>query len=348
MIDDFSQFSVTYMAADKYLVSGLCDKLVKFSKQVVSIENSTLIYDQYVQLGVLERFNLEDLEVDEIINLHAYLAFNSSDFLKIRKQTLIKLLEKNTLLIDELDLFSACVRWLRADAERQKEDESPVNQVKLFNSFKQLIRFPLIAEKDFFGARTRPFENDGEPPVIAPASTGLFTDDELAEFRNFYTSNDPSALSTSYNLSPRNDLRVAKLIFDWQTKSFRMVGVNEQLPDDGDFVYFEKGKNDKDGVYLDDRVKQPPGRTRPKVPAEKSGQSSSKRTTARMRPIVLSRALNSSEAGQLDDIESFAVHDSMSVDPEPDCRVPPEEEPSEIRLFKVQKVGVFSRSMYLS
>lgn len=287
---------------------------MKFSKKIISIENSTLIYDQYLQLGVLERFSLDAL--DEIINLHAFVAFNSSVFLKIQNQTLIKLLEMNTLLIDELDLFSACVRWLRADAERQKEEESAVDRVKLFNSFKHLIRFPLIAERDFFGEKTRMLEgDDDEPEVIAPVRSGLFTAGELEEFRSYYKSKNPTVLSTSYNFNQRNGLRVGKLIYDWRMKNYRMADIDEQLPDHGDCVYFENG------VYMDDRVKK----LRPKPAKEpvKVAKLSGKET----------RVWNPHEWEIDGKTEDSIIAGENSVQ---------EDETNEIRLFKVQKVGAGS------
>ena len=293
------------MASDKYLVSGLCEKLLRFAKEVTSPQNSTLVYDQYLQFGIFERFNDNPLfgleSLDEMINVHATLAFNSSEFLKIQKETLIKLLERDSLLIDECELFSACVRWLAAEVKRQKERTTPINKAALFASFKHLIRFPLMSESEFFGEKAF----DPEIQMIAPAKSNLFTDEELQEFRNYFKSKQRSALSINYSFEKRNGLRVAKLIYDWQTEEYRMAEIDEELPEEGDFVYFENGR------YEDARLSEP-------VP-----QKSKKKTIFQQLSKAVKQRIGT------------ATGDSVAVD----GSVIKENAPDEIRLFKVQKVN---------
>ena len=297
------------MAADKYLVDGLCDKLINFSREITSFRNCLLIYDNYLRSGILDRFDGEELS--EMINLHAYLAFNSDDFLKIQKETLIRLLERNELLIDEPDLFSACFRWLKAEAERRKSQANPVSRVALFASFKHLIRFPLMSENEFFGDRPSQFVSENE--MVAPAKSGLFTDSELQEFRRYYESSDPKALSVAYNFNKRNGLRVGKLIYDWRIDGYRMAELGEQLLEEGDFVYLENN-----GFFKDARLKEP-------LPVSSVEEAS--------------RRSSSTDDDSVHMIEAFPIveeEDDWFVEKDP----VPKDQASEIRLFKIQKVGL--------
>ena len=85
-------------------------------------------------------------EVTGIINLHAHLAVQSKEFLKIGKSTLIRLLKSDQLFIQEKDLYYAVMRWVNSELHRQGLEPNLDNKSKLFNEFKSLIRFPIMSK----------------------------------------------------------------------------------------------------------------------------------------------------------------------------------------------------------
>ena len=196
-----------------------------------------------------ERFDLEKLF--NLTNLHTYLVVNSASFLKIEKETLIELLESESLLIDEIDLFSACFRWMNANLISENKEPNLANQIELFNSFKHLIRFPIMSRDEFFGIAQQPHkQRSSEFEIIVPAKTGLFTSGELNEFERFFETDDPKTLSTNYKLNKRDALKIGRLDYDWKTFNYIMAKDDEDIYDiGGDFVY-----RNGDGRYTDNRL----------------------------------------------------------------------------------------------
>ena len=118
--------------------------LLKYADSKVSINNSTILLDQYCKIaGVCEE---KISEVTGIINLHTHLAVQSKEFLKIDKCTLIRLLKSDQLFIQEKDLYYAVIRWINAELHRQGREPSLENKSELFSEFKNLIRFPIMSK----------------------------------------------------------------------------------------------------------------------------------------------------------------------------------------------------------
>ena len=277
----------------------------------MSVENSTLIYDQYLELNLLDNLNAEKL--NELINLHANLAFISDSFLKIRKDTLIHLLQSNSLLIDEIVLFSASVRWIKAELQRKNQETNVKNQLTLFNSIKHLIRFGLMSKDDFFGIKL-PKEYDGANKPIAPAKSKLFTDDELKEFEIYFETKDSKVLSTNYNFNKRNDLKIGKLVYDWRAGNYRMMNIDEQLSnEDGNFVYFENG------CITDDLLKET-------------------NHTNRFQNQTTNRVDNVSTNDE-DMLENFSINKRLLNMQTEDNRIEEDKPKDEIYIFKIQKCG---------
>lgn len=145
MIRDLTDIYPTYEAADRYVLTKLTKELLQFCKDSLTIENSTLIYDQYLQINDLTRSDLEP--VMDVIAPHAFLAFQSPQFLLISKETLIELLNSDKLLISEKDLYLRCLCWLDVELENEGFEKTPANRQNLFNELKHLIRFPTMSKK---------------------------------------------------------------------------------------------------------------------------------------------------------------------------------------------------------
>lgn len=63
--------------------------------------------------------------------------------------TLVAVLERDTLGVREVRLFSAAVRWAEAEAHRQQLQPTPENKRKVLGKALSLIRFPLMTIEEF-------------------------------------------------------------------------------------------------------------------------------------------------------------------------------------------------------
>lgn len=63
--------------------------------------------------------------------------------------TLVAVLERDTLGIREVRLFNAVVRWSEAECQRQQLQVTPENKRKVLGKALSLIRFPLMTIEEF-------------------------------------------------------------------------------------------------------------------------------------------------------------------------------------------------------
>lgn len=63
--------------------------------------------------------------------------------------TLVAVLERDTLGVREVRLFGAAVRWADAEARRQQLQPTPENMRKVLGKALTLIRFPLMTIEEF-------------------------------------------------------------------------------------------------------------------------------------------------------------------------------------------------------
>lgn len=216
-----------------------------------------MIYDQILKLGQLkdlQKLNFKDLF--DLISIHAFSSFDSDWFTKISKDTLIDLLDNDSLLIDEIDLFSACLKWMKCELTRQNKEFNLNNQLELFNSIKNLIRFPSMNRNQFFGIKKKLHKDSFIPTemeIIAPSKTGLFTKEELDEFERYFETGNPKVFSTNYKLTKRGLSNVARLDYNYRTHTYQMVNYDydKLLNDSGHFIY-----RDVNGGYTDDGLNE--------------------------------------------------------------------------------------------
>lgn len=69
--------------------------------------------------------------------------------------TLVAVLERDTLGIREVRLFSAVVRWSEAECQRQQLQVTPENKRKVLGKALALIRFPLMTIEEFAAGNSR-------------------------------------------------------------------------------------------------------------------------------------------------------------------------------------------------
>lgn len=63
--------------------------------------------------------------------------------------TLVAVLERDTLGVREIRLFGAAVRWAEAEAHRQQLQPTPENKRRVLGKALTLIRFPLMTIEEF-------------------------------------------------------------------------------------------------------------------------------------------------------------------------------------------------------
>ena len=133
-----------YTAAQHYAMSDVCNALLEYADSKVSIDNSTILLDQYSKIATVPEEKIDELI--GIIALHTLLAVQSKQFLQIDQSTLVQLLKCDKLFIQEKDLYYAVMSWINAKLDRQDLEANVENKSKLFNEFKYLIRFPIMTK----------------------------------------------------------------------------------------------------------------------------------------------------------------------------------------------------------
>lgn len=68
--------------------------------------------------------------------------------------TLVAVLERDTLGVREVRLFVAAVRWAEAEAHRQQLQPTPENKRRVLGKALALIRFPLMTIEEFAAGST--------------------------------------------------------------------------------------------------------------------------------------------------------------------------------------------------
>ncbi|XP_032902451.1 BTB/POZ domain-containing protein 2-like isoform X2 [Amblyraja radiata] len=101
-------------------------------------------------------------------------AINAEGFTDIDLDTLMAVLERDTLGIREIRLFNAVVRWAEAECQRQQLQLTSENKRKVLGKALSLIRFPLMTIEEF---------------AAGPAQSGILTDREVVSLFLHFTVN---------------------------------------------------------------------------------------------------------------------------------------------------------------
>ncbi|XP_033056413.1 BTB/POZ domain-containing protein 2 isoform X2 [Trachypithecus francoisi] len=101
-------------------------------------------------------------------------AITAEGFTDIDLDTLVAVLERDTLGIREVRLFNAVVRWSEAECQRQQLQVTPENRRKVLGKALGLIRFPLMTIEEF---------------AAGPAQSGILVDREVVSLFLHFTVN---------------------------------------------------------------------------------------------------------------------------------------------------------------
>ncbi|XP_076800677.1 BTB/POZ domain-containing protein 1-like [Clavelina lepadiformis] len=160
----------TLYTAKKYAVPALESHCVDFLKKHLSSDNAFMLL---TQARLFDEPQLATLCL-ECIDKHTREALSADGFTDIDYNTLVNVLERDTLGLREKDIFSAMERWAEAECNRQELSMSKENKRKALGDSISLVRFPLMNVEEF---------------AQGPAQSGILTDREVVELFLYFTLN---------------------------------------------------------------------------------------------------------------------------------------------------------------
>ncbi|KAJ8383568.1 hypothetical protein AAFF_G00219480 [Aldrovandia affinis] len=111
-------------------------------------------------------------------------------FTDVDLDTLVAVLERDTLGVREVRLFGAAVRWAEAETQRQQLQPTPENKRRVLGKALALIRFPLMTIEEFAAGTSPSLQaRSGPGPYTGPAQSGILTDREVVSLFLHFTVN---------------------------------------------------------------------------------------------------------------------------------------------------------------
>ncbi|XP_040484235.1 LOW QUALITY PROTEIN: BTB/POZ domain-containing protein 2 [Ursus maritimus] len=160
----------TLYTAKKYAVPALEAHCVEFLKKNLRADNAFMLL---TQARLFDEPQLASLCLENIDKNTAD-AITAEGFTDIDLDTLVAVLERDTLGIREVRLFGAVVRWSEAECQRQQLPVTPENKRKVLGKALALIRFPLMTIEEF---------------AAGPAQSGILVDREVVSLFLHFTVN---------------------------------------------------------------------------------------------------------------------------------------------------------------
>ncbi|XP_067272038.1 BTB/POZ domain-containing protein 2a isoform X2 [Pseudorasbora parva] len=160
----------TLYTAKKYAVPALEAHCVEFLKKNLRADNAFMLL---TQARLFDEPQLASLCLENIDKNTAD-ALAAEGFTDIDLDTLMAVLERDTLGVREVRLFGAAVRWADAEAQRQQLQPTPENKRRVLGKSLSLIRFPLMTIEEF---------------AAGPAQSGILTDREVVSLFLHFTVN---------------------------------------------------------------------------------------------------------------------------------------------------------------
>ncbi|XP_069042242.1 BTB/POZ domain-containing protein 2 isoform X2 [Lepisosteus oculatus] len=160
----------TLYTAKKYAVPALETHCVEFLKKNLRADNAFMLL---TQARLFDEPQLASLCLENIDKNTAD-AIAAEGFTDIDLDTLVAVLERDTLGVREVRLFGAVVRWAEAEAQRQQLQPTPENKRRVLGKSLSLIRFPLMTIEEF---------------AAGPAQSGILMDREVVSLFLHFTVN---------------------------------------------------------------------------------------------------------------------------------------------------------------
>ncbi|XP_069013216.1 BTB/POZ domain-containing protein 2 [Embiotoca jacksoni] len=160
----------TLYTAKKYAVPALEAHCVEFLKKNLRADNAFMLL---TQARLFDEPQLASLCLENI-DKNTGDALAAEGFTDIDLDTLVAVLERDTLGVREVRLFVAAVRWAEAETHRQQLQPTPENKRKVLGKALTLIRFPLMTIEEF---------------AAGPAQSNILTDREVVSLFLHFTVN---------------------------------------------------------------------------------------------------------------------------------------------------------------
>ncbi|XP_048471798.1 BTB/POZ domain-containing protein 1 isoform X2 [Rhincodon typus] len=160
----------TLYTAKKYAVPALEAHCVEFLTKHLRADNAFMLL---TQARLFDEPQLASLCLDTI-DKNTVDAISAEGFTDIDLDTLCAVLERDTLSIQEIRLFSGVVRWAEAECQRQQLPVTPGSKQKVLGKAITLIRFPLMSIEEF---------------AAGPAQSGILSDREIVNLFLHFTLN---------------------------------------------------------------------------------------------------------------------------------------------------------------
>ncbi|XP_073704562.1 BTB/POZ domain-containing protein 2 [Garra rufa] len=160
----------TLYTAKKYAVPALEAHCVEFLKKNLRADNAFMLL---TQARLFDEPQLASLCLENI-DKNTGDALAAEGFTDIDLDTLVAVLERDTLGVREVHLFGAAVRWAEAEAHRQQLQPTPENKRRVLGKALNLIRFPLMTIEEF---------------AAGPAQSAILLDREVVSLFLHFTVN---------------------------------------------------------------------------------------------------------------------------------------------------------------
>ncbi|KAG5847885.1 hypothetical protein ANANG_G00130970 [Anguilla anguilla] len=135
----------TLYTAKKYAVPALEAHCVEFLKKNLRADNAFMLL---TQARLFDEPQLASLCLENI-DKNTGDALAAEGFTDIDLDTLVAVLERDTLGVREVRLFAAAVRWAESEAQRQQLQPTAENKRRVLGRALTLIRFPLMTIEEF-------------------------------------------------------------------------------------------------------------------------------------------------------------------------------------------------------
>ena len=155
---------VLYLAR-KYIVPSLAEKCTEFREANLASENVFILLKQAV------RFVEEELvkKCWDLIDLNTADVVASDAFVDVDKATLARLVKRESLNVEEVDLFKAVLKWSEAECSRKEIEANPKNKRAAMGNTVYQIRFASMTPQEFA-------ENASQSGLLTPEEMVLFYD----------------------------------------------------------------------------------------------------------------------------------------------------------------------------
>ncbi|KAG5307223.1 BTBD2 protein, partial [Acromyrmex insinuator] len=174
----------TLYTAKKYAVAALEKHCVDFLKNNLTSDNAFLLL---TQARLFDEPQLASVCLDTIDRFTTD-AFTADGFTDIDIDTLMIVLERDTLRVRESKLFQAVLRWSEAECVRQQLPVTPENQRLVLGDALSLVRFPLMSKEEF---------------TAGPAQSGLLNYSEASIIIFFQYMSHVLSLFSYFILNPK-------------------------------------------------------------------------------------------------------------------------------------------------